>query len=61
MTKLRPEGHQSRHIGGTSARDLLGSAENCQDLNRWSSHVMGAFAKVGNMPAQDPAFRPTPD
>jgi hypothetical protein len=47
------------HIGGTSARDLPRSIENCRDLNRRSDGVRRESAEVSRTQAQDPAYRPT--
>jgi hypothetical protein len=46
-------------MGGTSARDLPGNVENCQDLNARSDRIPGALGEVMNTLAQDPAYRPT--
>jgi hypothetical protein len=48
-----------RHIGGTLARDLSRSVENCRDLNRRSGGMPIASAEVREIRAQDAAYRPT--
>ena len=50
---------QPGHIGGTSARDLPGGAENCRDLVRTSSGISAASVEVRRTQEQDPAYRPT--
>lgn len=51
--------YQARgHIGGTSTQDVLGSVENRRDLSRRSEQMYGASAKVVDVPAPDPAYRP---
>jgi hypothetical protein len=51
-------GKRPGHIGGTSARDLPGDAENYRDLRRRSGGSTGASADVRGIQAQDPAYRP---
>ena len=46
------------HIPGTLHRDLLRSDEKRRDLIGRSDRMLGAFAGVREMLAQDPAYRP---
>src|SRR5579863_9793246 len=52
----RPE---TGHIPGTSHRDSSRTDEKRRDLSRRSDHMYTTFAMVKDMPAQDPAYRPT--
>ena len=45
--------------GGTSARDLPESVEDCPDLIRWSDGLSNTSAEVRSALAQGPAYRPT--
>jgi hypothetical protein len=47
------------HIPCTPPRDLPRTDENRRDLGRRSDRIRGTFAKVRELPAQDPAYRPT--
>jgi hypothetical protein len=46
------------HIGGTSARDLPGDADNCRDLARTSSGRSAASIEVRRTQEQDSAYKP---
>jgi hypothetical protein len=47
------------HIGCTSASETPRNAENRRDLIRRSGYTRGSAAQVTDLPAQDPAYRPT--
>src|SRR5262249_10105981 len=60
LTLKRQTGRPAGHIGGTSPRDLPGSAESCRDLSRRSTHMYGTFPKVKEVSPKAPAYGPTP-